>query len=276
MGTFLFNLNMLFLFQREDFIYASIYIYRKGSVNAFGHCINIMKLIRSYQAIQIHMSFPRVRLAALSFIFKLQTAWSWKKKKISSHWAESCRVMKNCRGGKDSHLLFINSDFDRARENRDIWSEGPFPEDSSRILVLTPSLSIGSRLSALTAHWPISQKLSFKKPRFVVLKSPWLELPTGRERHQRRLWCNTFKMGNYDLLKYSPYAECMTIAYSAGKKSGQSPAEISITEKGTCTARAELIKRPNPNQNQPILGWGRCLTGIWGVTKGSTLVPGLC
>ena len=143
MGTFLFNLNTLFVFQREDFIYASIYIYRKGSGNAFRHCINITKLIRSYQAIQICISFPRVRVAAFSFIFKLQTAWSWNKKKnISSYWAESCRVMKNCCGGKDSQLLFINSDFDRVRENGDIQSEGPFPEDSSRILVLAPSLSV--------------------------------------------------------------------------------------------------------------------------------------
>lgn len=44
-------------------------------------CINITKLIRNYQTIQIRISFPRVRLAAFSFIFKLQAAWSWKKKK---------------------------------------------------------------------------------------------------------------------------------------------------------------------------------------------------
>lgn len=106
-------------------------------------CINITKLIRNYQTIQIRISFPRVRLAAFSFIFKLQAAWSSKKKKIiSSHWAESCRMMKNCCSGKDSQLLFINSDFDRVRENRAVWSEGHFPEDSSRILVLTPSLSV--------------------------------------------------------------------------------------------------------------------------------------
>jgi len=46
----------------------------------------------------------------------------------------------------------------------------------------------------------------------------------------------------------------MTIACSAGNKSGQSPAEISITETGTRTARGELIKRQNPNLNQPFLG----------------------
>lgn len=102
---------------------------------------------------------------------------------------------------------------------------------------------IGSHLSALIAHCPISQKLSFKEPRFVVLKNPWLELPTGRERHQRRLWCNTFKKGDYDQPKYSTYVESVTIAYSVGNKSGQSAAEISIAETGTHTARAELIKR---------------------------------
>lgn len=75
MGTFLFYLNMLFLFQREDFIYASIYIYRRGSVNAFGHCIHITKLIRDYQAIQICISFPCVRLAFVSYSrFKLPEA----------------------------------------------------------------------------------------------------------------------------------------------------------------------------------------------------------
>lgn len=74
MRTLLFNLNMLLLFQREDLIYASIYIYIKESVNAFGHCVNIIKLIRSYQAIQNTHFFSHVRLAAFSFIFKLQTA----------------------------------------------------------------------------------------------------------------------------------------------------------------------------------------------------------
>lgn len=118
-----------------SFIHPFIFTERDLSVLS-RHCINITKLIRSYEDIQIRISFPCVRLAAFSFVFKLQTAWSWKKKKvISLHWDESCRVMKNCRGGKDSQLLFINSDFDRPREHRDIWSEGPFPEDSSRILV---------------------------------------------------------------------------------------------------------------------------------------------
>lgn len=141
MGTFLFNLHTLFFFQREDFIYASIYIYRKGSGNAFGHCINITKLIRSYQAIQItHFLSP---LFCLFFHIQASNCLKLEEKKnISSHWAESFRVMKNCRDGKDSQLLFINSDFDRARENRDIRSEGPFPEDSSRIRVLTPSLLV--------------------------------------------------------------------------------------------------------------------------------------
>lgn len=82
-------------------------------------------------------------------------------------------------------------------------------------------------------------------------------------------------MGNYDLSKYSPYVECVTMAYSAGNKSGQSPAEISIPEMGTLTARAELIKRQNPNQNRSVLGWGGCLLGLWGPIKGTTLVPGL-
>lgn len=61
-------------------------------------------------------------------------------------------------------------------------------------------------------------------------------------------------MGNYDLSKYSPYVDSMTMAYSAGNKSGQSPAEISITEMGTHTARAELIKRQNSNQNWHVIG----------------------
>lgn len=49
--------------------------------------------------------------------FKLPEAVT-KKKVISLHWAECCRVMKNSRGGKDSQLLFVKSDFDRVRENR--------------------------------------------------------------------------------------------------------------------------------------------------------------
>lgn len=97
-------------------------------------------------------------------------------------------------------------------------------------------------------------KVIFQGTKIYSLKNPGLELLTGRERHQRRLWCNTFKMGNYDLSKYSPYVDSMTMAYSAGNKSGQSPAEISITEMGTHTARAELIKRQNSNQNWHVIG----------------------
>lgn len=45
------------------------------------YCIIIAKLITSYEDIQISISFPCVRLAAFSFVFKLQPAWSWKRKK---------------------------------------------------------------------------------------------------------------------------------------------------------------------------------------------------
>lgn len=68
-------------------------------------------------------AFPFPVLDLLHFLlyssFKLPEAGR-KRKLISLHWAESCRVMKNCRGGKDSQLLFINSDFDRARKHQDI------------------------------------------------------------------------------------------------------------------------------------------------------------
>lgn len=40
----------------------------------FRYCINIAKLITSYEDIQIRISFPCVRLAAFSFVFKLQPA----------------------------------------------------------------------------------------------------------------------------------------------------------------------------------------------------------
>lgn len=63
-------------------------------------------------------AFPFPVLDLLHYLlyscFKLPEAVRKKKKVISLH----CRVMKNCRGGKDSQLLFVNSDFDRVRENR--------------------------------------------------------------------------------------------------------------------------------------------------------------
>lgn len=49
------------------------------------------------------------------------------------------------------------------------------------------------------------------------------------------------------------------MVYSAGNKSVQSPTAISIKEMGTHTARVELIKRQNPNQNRHVLGGGGCL-----------------
>lgn len=64
------------------FIHPFIFTERDLSM-LFRHCINLTKLIRSYEDIQIHISFPCVRFAAFSFVFKLQTAWSWKKKKIN-------------------------------------------------------------------------------------------------------------------------------------------------------------------------------------------------
>lgn len=67
-------------------------------------------------------AFPFPVLDLLHFLlyssFNLPEAG--RKKVIPVHWAESCRVMKNCRGGKDCQLLFVNLDFDRARENRDM------------------------------------------------------------------------------------------------------------------------------------------------------------
>lgn len=62
------------------------------------------------------------------------------------------------------------------------------------------------------------------------------------------------KMRYYYLLKYSPYEECRTVAYSAGNRGGQSPSEAFITETQTLTARVTLIKRQNPNWTQSIFG----------------------
>lgn len=89
---------------------------------------------------------------------------------------------------------------------------------------------ISSSFSVFNAHCPISQKLPFKELRFDASKTPEVKLPTGRERHRRRLYCNILKMSNYYLFKYSPYEECMAVAYSAGNKGGQNPSETFITE----------------------------------------------
>lgn len=61
------------------------------------------------------------------------------------------------------------------------------------------------------------------------------------------------------MTKYNPNVDCVTMVYSAGNKSVQSPTAISITEMGTHTARVKLIKRQNPNQNRHVLGGGGCL-----------------
>lgn len=150
--------------------------------------------------------------------------------------------MKTCRGGKDSQLLFINSDFDRTRENR--YVKDPSPRIAAGFLFKhqiswSPSLCFGCTLPHFSKVVLQGTKICFEKSIARV---------TARERKasEETVVC-TFKMGHCDLSKYSAYVDCVTMAYSAGNKNGQNPAEISITEMGTCTARAELIKRQNQN-----------------------------
>lgn len=132
-----------FLFHRKHLMYAFLSTEKDLSM-LFGYCINITKLIWSYEDIQIRISFPCVRLAAFSFVFKLQTAWSWKEKKsnfFTLGWIlQSDEKLPWWRGLSAAFHQFRF--WQSVRENRDMWSEGPFPEDSSRILVLTPSLLV--------------------------------------------------------------------------------------------------------------------------------------
>lgn len=78
----------------------------------------------------MHISFQCIKdmLPLLSYSnFKKPEA---RRKKNSSLRAEACRVVKNSYDVMDSQLLIINSDFVRGRENWNIRSERPSPEDS--------------------------------------------------------------------------------------------------------------------------------------------------